>query len=339
MNEPRKHHYVPVVYQKRFVNEQGLLWVYDRLKKSFAERHPSAICCEKDLYAVKPEGAPKDQRLESIALAQADGDCATDIRSLIYPLAGLPGHYVRSLVSYFVGLQYSRLPSMREYVTTMWERGVKETMRLTAVNEGRMQSVMDRYERETGDKVAASARTMVEVIQRDGLKIVVNELPFLRYVFRAAKIVADTVIRSSWQVLRAPGGAGFVLCDAPVVVVPPRGVRQVGFYVPGTVTYVPLSRETCLRLSNPKRGRLQYREVDSRTVRIINQDIAANSDRFIMGPVKQEVETIVALSGCEAPNATPRAAFRRRAENDDGSFDEAVMNPRNYFYLPDGRSP
>jgi hypothetical protein len=26
-NDPRKHHYVPVFYQRNFVNEKGLLWV------------------------------------------------------------------------------------------------------------------------------------------------------------------------------------------------------------------------------------------------------------------------------------------------------------------------
>jgi hypothetical protein len=339
VNEPRKHHYVPVVHQKRFVNEQGLLWVYDRVKKSFAERHPSVICCEKDLYAVKPQDAPKDQRLESVALAQADGDCALGIRTLISPLTGLPGHYVRSLVATFVGLQYSRLPSMREYVTTVWERGVKETMRLTAVNEGRMQSVIDSYERDTGDKVEVSAKTMVDVIQRDGLKIEVNEMPFLRYVFRMAQIIADSVMGVSWQVLRAPAETGFVLCDAPVVVVPPQGVRQVGFEVPGTIIYVPLGREACLRMSRPKLYRLQYRDVDRHVVELINQNIAANSDRFIMGAAKQQIEATVALSRCEAPYATPRATFQRRAQNDDGSVDLGTMSPRNYFYLPDGRTP
>lgn len=34
MSEPRKHHYVPVFYQKHFVNQHGLLWLYDRSLKT-----------------------------------------------------------------------------------------------------------------------------------------------------------------------------------------------------------------------------------------------------------------------------------------------------------------
>jgi hypothetical protein len=340
LNEPRKHHYVPVVFQMQFVNERGLLWVYDRVKRSFEERHPSVICCQNDLYTVKPQGAPKDRRLESLALAQVDGDCATGIRTLISPLAGLPGHYVSSLVSYFVGLQYSRLPSMREFVTTMWEQSIKENMRLTAVNEGRMQSVINQYERDTGDKISVSAKTMVEAIQHDRLKVVVSETPFLKYVFDTAKIVADTVIRASWEVLRTPAGTGFILCDAPVVVVPRQGVPHVGFHVPGTVTYVPLTRSDCLRLSNPSRyRRLRYRDVDSETVALINQNIAASSDRFVMGPSKQELETVVELSGSATSYATPRVTFGRYGQTDDESYGILTVNPRNYFYLPDGCIP
>jgi hypothetical protein len=325
------------VYQKRFANESGLLWTYDRCRGTFDERHPIVICRENDLYAVKPQDAKRDQRLESIVLAQLDGDCATGVRSLIYPLTGLPGLYVSSLVAFFVGLQYSRIPSMRDYVTKMWEQSITEMMRLNSVNEGRMQSVINKYERDTGDKLDVSAKTMVETIRRGGIKLVITETPFLRYVFDTAKMIADSIISASWEILRAPVETGFILCDAPVTVVPPRGVDQVGFHVPGTVTYVPLARGHCLRLTRPYR-RLRYRNVDRETVELINQNIAANSDRFVMSPVREELEAVIELSGCKTPNKIPRASFWELEKDDNGSFQGFKMNPRSYFYLPDGRT-
>lgn len=337
MGDARRHHYVPQVYQKRFANESGLLWVYDRETGTLGERHPTVICREKDLYAVKPQDAKRDQRLESIVLSQLDGDCATGVRSLIHPLTGLPGLYVSSLVAFFVGLQYSRIPSMRDYVTKMWEQNISEMVRLNSVSEGRMQSVISAYERNTGGKIEVSAKSMVEVIQRGGIKLVITETPFLRYVFDTAKMIADTTIRVSWEILRAPVEMGFILCDAPVTVVPPRGVEQVGFHVPGTVTYVPLSRGHCLRLTRPYR-RLRYRNVDREMVALINQNIAANSDRFVMSPVREELETVIELSGCKTPNRIPRASFWEREKSDDGSYQGVTVNPRSYFYLPDGRT-
>lgn len=338
MGDPRRHHYVAQVYQKRFANEHGLLWVYDRERGTYDERHPKVICREKDLYAVKPEDAKRDQRLESIVLAQLDGDCATGIRSLIYPLTGLPGHYASSLVAFFVGLQYSRIPSMREYVSKLHEQALTEMMRLTSVNEARMQSAIDNYEEDTGNKIDVSAKTMIEAIRRGGIRLVITETPFLRYIFDIAKKIADDIISASWEVLRAPADAGFILCDAPVTVVPVRGTRQVGFHVPGTVTYIPLARGHCLRVTRPYR-RLRYRTADLQMVELINQNIAANSDRFIMGPIREELQTIVGRSGCMAPNRIKRAAFFELEKTDDGSLQGFQMNHRTYFYLPNGRTP
>ena len=34
-NPPKKHHYVPVFYQRYFTNDKGLLWVYDRKLKTY----------------------------------------------------------------------------------------------------------------------------------------------------------------------------------------------------------------------------------------------------------------------------------------------------------------
>jgi hypothetical protein len=71
-DEPRKHHYVPVFYQKHSANSNGLLWVYDHLLKTHKELHPRSICCEKDLYASKPKDHPWDRRLESEYLSKID---------------------------------------------------------------------------------------------------------------------------------------------------------------------------------------------------------------------------------------------------------------------------
>jgi hypothetical protein len=37
----RKHHFVPVFYQKGFADRDGLLWVYDRKLRTFKRLHPS----------------------------------------------------------------------------------------------------------------------------------------------------------------------------------------------------------------------------------------------------------------------------------------------------------
>ena len=50
--EPRKHHYVPVFYQRHFVDEDGLLWVYDRKRQAYSHLHPRVVCSQNDFYTV-----------------------------------------------------------------------------------------------------------------------------------------------------------------------------------------------------------------------------------------------------------------------------------------------
>src|SRR5579864_9305005 len=108
MNKPRKHHYVPVFYQKNFSNSKGLLWVYDRQLRTLKQLHPKSVCFEKDLYTVKPKDAPWDRRIETICLSLIDRMGASAIREL---LLGRPSAEVCKALAYFIGVQFNRLPS------------------------------------------------------------------------------------------------------------------------------------------------------------------------------------------------------------------------------------
>jgi hypothetical protein len=54
-NGPKRHHYVPVFYQKGFIETNERLWLYDRRTQRFSQTHPVNICCENDLYTVDPK--------------------------------------------------------------------------------------------------------------------------------------------------------------------------------------------------------------------------------------------------------------------------------------------
>jgi Protein of unknown function (DUF4238) len=120
-----------------------------------------------------------------------------------------------------------------------------------------------------------------------------------------ATSLAGVLMRLQWEILEAAQDTGFILCDCPVVVVPPKGCDQVGFAVPGSAKYIPLSRQLCVRLGEPGRKR-SFRKLDKEAVRIVNQNVAANSERFIMSPSRIQLESIVSRSGCATMESTPR---------------------------------
>jgi len=80
VSEPKKHHYLPVMYQVGFLEHQdGRLCLYDRKTQRYSRAHPKNICFERELYTIDPHGR-QDRRIESEWLSRVDGDGATAIR-------------------------------------------------------------------------------------------------------------------------------------------------------------------------------------------------------------------------------------------------------------------
>jgi hypothetical protein len=332
VSDPRKHHYVPVFYQKNFVNASGLLWVYDRRLRTYKELHPRVICFETDLYTLKKQGAPSDRRIESLALASVDGACATALRELV-PGKMPADSSTFETIAYFAAIQHARGPSQRDFISMLYKNGIEELMRITAANVDRMKSVMEQYRRDTGKTIDVSPESMVEAVHENHLEVVVNERPFIHHMFKQAESLSKLFFEALvWEILVASAETGFILCDDPVVIVPPKGVADVGFLVPASVKYVPLTRILCLRLGDFGQT-FRYRSVDSKTVSVINQNIAASSSRFIMGPVKEQLETIVLSSGSVDMDPRPRFTLETTEVTDDGSLQKITQNPRKYFYL------
>jgi hypothetical protein len=176
---------------------------------------------------------------------------------------------------------------------------------------------------------------MVQAVQGKHLKFVTTEIPFLTSMMNQALSLAKLLTRVDWEVLVASEDTGFIICDCPVVVVPPKGSDQVGFLVPGSAKYFPLSRHLCLRLGEPGRSR-KHRKMDNEAARIVNLNIAANSERFIMGPSRVQLENIVSRSGSAKMESTPRFLIETVESDEDGALQKLTAQPRRYFYPKNG---
>ena len=95
-----------------------------------------------------------------------------------------------------------------------------------------------------------SPESMVEAIRGNHIEVVMNELPFLEHVFKHADFLSKLFRQMSWDILEAPFETGFILCDDPMVIVPPKRGKDTGFGVPGTVKYFPLAQRFCLRIGD-----------------------------------------------------------------------------------------
>lgn len=330
--DPRKHHYIPVFYQSNFTNEVGLLWVYDRRRGTYKELHPRVICFEKDLYAVKPENRPPDMQAESKILRVVDSLGSEGIRDF---RIGKPNNEAEQAVAFFMAFQWARVPTISRDIRVTYAKAIEELSRIAFANVERAKSVMEKYARDTGEALKVTPESMVEFIRGKQFEIAATETAFLTNMMEQAVSLAKLLTRLDWEVLVASEETGFIICDCPVVVVPPKGSDQVGFIVPGSEKYFPLSRHLCLRLGEPGKSR-KHRRVDKEAVRIVNQNIAANSERFIMGPSRVQLENIVSRSGSAKMESTPRFIIETVEADEDSALQKISAQPRRYFYPKNG---
>jgi hypothetical protein len=328
VGDPRKHRYVPVFYQKGFANDAGLLWVYDRNKGTYKELHPLSICFKKDLYAVKPEGKPPNMQVETDILKVIDYAGSVGIRDF---MVNNPGREAEQEVALFMAFQWTRVPTMSRDVRATYAKLIEELIRVASASVERVRTLIEQHERETGEVIDVTAESMVESVRGRHFEIVATEAAFLATMLEQAMSLTKVLLQLDWEVLIAPNETGFIVCDCPVVVVPPRGSNQVGFVVPESAKYFPLSRRLCLRLGEPgKRRRL--RKLDKEAVRIVNLNIAANSERFIMGASKEQIENVVSRSACQKVDLIPRLTVETIESDENGSLQKLSSHPRRYFY-------
>jgi hypothetical protein len=173
---------------------------------------------------------------------------------------------------------------------------------------------------------------MVEAIKENRLKTVATEVPFLRHMFSQAEGISEMIEQLDWQVLIAPPSVGFIICDNPAVVVPPQGCASIGILIPGTVKYFPLTRQYCLRLGSSRHS-FSYRKISTETVQVVNRNIAANSERFVMGPDRAQLLSTIKHSGSIEHDSTPRFTVETLNADDHGSFQKLTRRPTRYFYL------
>ena len=332
-NEPRRQHYVPVSYQNGFADTDGRIWLYDRKTQRYAKASPRDVCCENEIYTIDPQGI-QDRRIERQLLSQVDGDGAAAIRHFS---AG-PGQFGddwTEAFSIFMAFQITRNPAFRSLMVQNYRAYGEEYLRIFFNDVERAKRQLETYQLATGDVIGdeVTPESMVEAVVGGHLRVNVTERAFLQHMMQQALYLAEWIASFQWTVLEAPSTTGFIVCDCPFVVVPPREHSDlIGLAIRGTVKYFPITASLCLRMGEPDYG-FSYNRLSREEVRIVNQNIAVNSERFIMGPVRTQLEHVIARSKTEVPDPVSRNSVEPIQRDSDGALYQFNFWPRRtYFY-------
>jgi len=230
-----------------------------------------------------------------------------------------------------MAFQWTRGPTFSRDVRVTYAKAIEELGRIAFANVERAKALMERYARDEGEELNVTPESMVEFVRNKQFDVIATETAFLTQMMEQAASLTNVLLRLDWEVLVSAEDTGFIICDCPVVVVPPKGSGQVGFLIPGSAKYFPLSRHLCLRLGEPGTKR-SYRGLGKEDVRVVNQNIAANSERFIMGPSRVQLENIVSRSGCTKAETTPRFIVETVESDEHRALQKLSAQPRRYFY-------
>jgi Protein of unknown function (DUF4238) len=329
-NEPRKHHYVPVFYQKHFTDNEGLLWVYDRRLSTYKRLHPLVVCCEKDFYTIFSKNGRHLRLIETQFTAPLDTAADKALKELS------SRRHLDSValqeIALFVGLQRARVPAFRRAVSALVKATLEEFLRIGFTDVGRAAQLIANYEKGTGLTLGQKPEALVDVARSGAITVEATETAFLEQMVGQVQTISELASRFRWRILEAPRTTGFITCDDPLVTVPSSICSEgdVGMAIPGSKTYFPLARRLCLEL-RPTNHSVGFRQIGANATRQINKNIAANSDRFIIGPNQVQLEHVVKKSGSTNTEPDRVQVDIVRRDNDSGLL-KMSTHRRRYFY-------
>lgn len=283
-DKPRKHHFVPQFWIRRFAGTDGKLWAYDHENGQIRERSSKQLMQIFNLYTVQPSGAD-DTTLETVDLNRIDSEGSAVFDRI---LKGDLAQPTKEAFASFLAAQILRDPKI---VTSYNPRAQELTLSLLAAFDAPdFDTFRKAWEAQyPGTSVTEAEFNYIHSLSLQGaenaLEVIIAalddseglpELPFTDIVRSpdSRNIVRDLLLSLEWT-LKTDAADRFILGDTGVLY--NKGAMQ--------NLSTPLSRSAALFLTpsdrpNPGISSTSAAEHD---VANLNMESAARSRRWLVG--------------------------------------------------------
>lgn len=191
MSEPRRHHYVPQFYLKRFADTRGkIVQVRREDGKLVATSTVGKTAASNDFYTVELDDGAKSQEIEKF-LSKLEADAAPIIEAMVS--GNLPENEAREHLAIFLALQMNRGHDVRDL----------EQQAMTAITRMILRVAPPEYIRETlrekgieidDDRIAAMKTADVTVTPRQNRSV--------EMMLRMAVELAPHFLALTWHIVR-----------------------------------------------------------------------------------------------------------------------------------------
>lgn len=214
MGRRKRHHYLPRLYLSRFVNEEGLLWQYERGKSEPVLVKPKDAAVEGYLYAPGVGDDPRNDSVESFLADFVDGPAVEPLEKLI---AGDElSTEDRTRLSLYIAFQEFRVPERRDWILSIVEGLAGQFMDLVTA---RPEFFRAELERTTGREFSEEDAERIIQSHREGkFEIKATKVTWLQCLLGVSQDLVPTIAQLKWLVVEvgAHEDLEFVTSDTPV---------------------------------------------------------------------------------------------------------------------------
>lgn len=279
--DSRAHHYVPKFYLKGFTDNRDL-YVYERFKAP-RKSSPKREAFEPNYYTHVANGRPNDAAESTLEIIESQA--ADVVRRLGNPLFRPTSDDMGSLIL-FVACMFARVPSWREYLSTVTEV-LKQRQIKIAGDKEQFAKFFVEFEKRHGWSATVEPEKLRQHMLKNGIKID-RTAHNLGAMFGSASSLVNELQHFGYQILYAPNGKYFMTSDAPVYTLLPTDGKSanmgVGFGTPGVEVLFPLNKRTWLLMQKGLRpgGRTLYPEhvdeINYMTMEMANRFLFSNEN-------------------------------------------------------------
>jgi hypothetical protein len=292
----KRHHYLPQFYLQNFTGQDGLLCLFDRETKTFRKQQPVNTALEKDFYTVTDSQGLKSDRIEQM-LSGLESVARGVIARLDAQRTGWENEQERVSFAIFAAFFYCRTPAFDKEQTALVERLYRVWMKANHPTEAATAQRFAEFAKESGEEVdKGTVKEFFKTVQEDRYDVEVPRQYVIKLMADAALRFAEVLLTLNWTFVVAPPDLAFITSDAPFTIAPPRGLendsRAYGVLTPGAASTIPLSPRTCLVVEG-EGGKDHYGHIRKDAARHINENVAKNSDRFIIARDQPYLERLV----------------------------------------------
>lgn len=304
MGKPKRHHYLPQFYLEGFTRGE-LLWVADVRSGEFRRQPPNGTGVEKYFYSVETEEDERDASVEEL-LAELESTAAPAIRAARE--GAILSDDQMADIKAFIAFLGPRTRAARDRARHVIDRGRRQLMRDHLGSEEGW-AKLQREEPELVEGIGGR-EDFLNLLDSDGYAIEADQNFLIRIMFEQGLDLARDLARFPMGFLTPPDKKSFVTCDAPVLFAYPAGFRP-DFdrtELPREAQVIaPLAQDLCAVLEMSDIDRRHFPQ-DADVVTDFNLKIAAHGHRYVLGPSKALLKSLVA--------ARSRVSFRQLLPDD-----------------------